>query len=105
MPHYFFHVRESGELSRDGEGQDLPDLAAARREAVNASRELISERLLHGGAINDREIEIADVQGNVLAVVKSSDVIYREGRFGSFSDDVTKSAPVTNPIPPKPSAE
>jgi hypothetical protein len=104
MPHYFLHVRDGEELSRDFEGQDLADLEAARQEAICAVRELLSERLLHGGAIDGREIQIADEKGRVLAVVRSNDVLFREGQFRSFSDDVTKSAPVANPILPKPPA-
>jgi hypothetical protein len=98
MPYYFFHVREGADLSHDGEGQELPDLESAQTEAVNAIRELIGERLLHGGEIDGRHIEIADKKGRVLAIVRSCDVIFQEGQFRSFSDDVTKSAPVTNPI-------
>ena len=105
MPHYFFHVRDGGDISRDQEGQELPDLDAARQEAVNASRELIGERLLHGGAIDGREIQIADESDTVLAVVPSGEVLIQNGQFRSFSDDVTKSAPVTNPIFPKPVRE
>jgi hypothetical protein len=96
MPTYFFHVREGADLSQDGEGQELPDLESARTEAVNAIRELIGERVLHGGSINCRQIEIADKEGDVLAVVQSSEVIFREGQFRSFGDDVTKSAPVAH---------
>ena len=76
----------------------MPNLESAQTEAVNTIRELIGERLLHGGDIDGRQIEIADKDGRVLAVVRSCDVIFQDGQFRSFSDDVTKSAPVTNPI-------
>jgi len=102
MPRYFFNVRDETEISCDPEGQVLPDLDAARREAVNSAREMIGERVLHGGAVNGRIIEISGEDGKVLAVVKTGEVLIKEGRFGRFSDDVTHSAPVTNPISPKP---
>jgi hypothetical protein len=105
MPRYFFHVRDGTEISRDPEGQILSDLEAARREAVNSAREMIGERVLHGGAVNGRTIEIAGEDGRVLATVETREVLVKEGQFGRFSDDVTKSAPVTNPIFPKPSDE
>ena len=57
-------------VSRDTEGQELPDLDAARREAINANREMLGERLLHGGSLDHRQIEIADESGTVLAVVE-----------------------------------
>jgi hypothetical protein len=91
MPRYFFHIREGAELSRDREGQDLPNAEAARREAIAANREILSEKLLHGGALNHRSIEIADETGHVVDVVTAHDVLAK----GNFSDDVTQSAPVT----------
>ena len=94
MTHFFFHVRDKqGDVSRDTEGQDFPDLDAARREAMNASREMLGERILHGGALNNRRIEICDETGKVLAVVDAKDTLFQEGHLRSFSDDVVQSAP------------
>jgi len=97
MPHYYFHVREGAELSRDEEGQDLPNVEAARREAISTSREFLGEKLLHGGSLAHRSIEIADETGHVVDVVHANDVLFQGGRLRSFSDDVTQSAPVTQP--------
>ncbi len=95
MTRFFFHVREgSSDVSRDTEGQDLPDLEAARLEAMNASREIIGEKILHGGSINNRQIEICNEKGDVLAIVNAQDTLFKEGQLRSFSDDVTQSAPV-----------
>ncbi|HEY2007931.1 MAG TPA: hypothetical protein VGH23_03005 [Rhizomicrobium sp.] len=99
MPRYFFHVREGSDLNRDGEGQDFPDAEAARREAINSVREILGEKLLHGGALNHRSIEIADETGHVVDVVCSRDVLLRHGRFRSYPDDILQSTP-TKP-PPK----
>jgi hypothetical protein len=94
MSRYFFHVRDSdGEISRDLEGQDLPDLESARTEAISTNREMLGERLLHGGRLDHRRIEIADEQGKVLAKIDANDVLFRDGEYRSYSDDVTKSAP------------
>jgi hypothetical protein len=94
MTRFFFNIREkSGDLSHDTEGQDLPDLEAARREAINSNREMLGENLLHGGGLNNRRIEICDDSGEVLATVDASDTLFKEGQLRSFSDDVTKSAP------------
>ena len=101
MPRYFFHVRDGSEISCDPEGQLLPDLEAARREAVNSAREMIGERVLHGGAVNGRIIEITGEEGKVLAVINTGEVLVKEGQFRRFTDDVTRSAPVTKPIFPK----
>jgi hypothetical protein len=98
MPRYFFHVREQSQFSRDAEGQELANLDAARREAVSIAREMIGERVLHGGAIDGRIVEIADEQDHILDEIRFDDVLFEGGTARSYGDDVTKSAPVTNPI-------
>ena len=61
MPRFFFHVRNSGgDIGHDTEGQELPDLDAAQREAINTNREMLGERLLNGGSPDHRQIEIAN---------------------------------------------
>jgi hypothetical protein len=93
MPRYFFHVREGADLSRDREGQELPNAEAARREAIAANREIMGDKLLHGGTLDHRSIEIADETGHVVDVVSANEVLAK----GVYSDDVTQSAPVTQP--------
>ena len=94
MARYFFHVRSAENLvSCDREGQELPDLEAARAEAVSSNREMLSERLLHGGALGPRQIEIADENGKVLATISAEEVLMKGGHLRAFPDDVTKSAP------------
>jgi len=94
MPRYFFNVRDrDGDVSPDTEGQDLPDLEAAKAEAISANREMLGERLLHGGHLDHRQIEITDEQGIILAKIDANDVLFRDGEYRSYSDDVTKSAP------------
>ncbi|HXS08304.1 MAG TPA: hypothetical protein VN723_16045 [Rhizomicrobium sp.] len=94
MPKYYFHVLDQdGDISRDEEGQDLPDLEAARREAINANREMLGERLLHGGSLNHRQIEIADESGKTLLKIDARDILFSDGEWRSYADDVTKSAP------------
>ena len=106
MTRFFFHVRNGqNDLSLDDEGQELPDLEAARHEAMNANREMLSEKLLHGGALQ-RQIEIASEDGEVLAVVKAKDTLLKEDHLRSFDDDVTRSAPTARmrETPAKPGA-
>jgi hypothetical protein len=97
MPRFFFHVREGADLSRDLEGQEFADAKAAHAEAVNSGREMLGERLLHGGAINSRKIEIFDESGHAVAVVSANDVLFQGGKFCNYQDDVTQSAPVGKP--------
>src|SRR5689334_1547187 len=97
MPRYFFHVREGSSLSQDEEGQELPNAEAARWEAVSATREMLGEKLLHGGSLNHRAIEIADETGFVVDVVYSREVLFQDGRLSVYADDVTQSAPQNIP--------
>ena len=98
MPRYFFHVRKGSDLTRDGEGQELCDAEAARHEAANLVRGIMREKLLHGGALNHCTIEIADgaERGHVVDIVNSRDVLFKDGRFRNYADDIVQSAP-TNP--------
>lgn len=97
MPRYFFHIREGGDLNRDSEGGDFANVEAARREAINSVREILGEKLLHGGSLNQRSIEIADETGCVVEVVNSRDVLFKDGRIRSYPDDITQSAAVNVP--------
>src|SRR5437870_5003622 len=98
MPRYFFQVREGSSFHRDDEGQELAGVEAARQEAVNTAREMLSEKLLHGGgSLNHRTIEIADETGHVVDEINSRDVLFHKGHFRSYSDDVTQSAPKNEP--------
>ena len=97
MPRFFFHVRDGADLSRDEEGQDLPDVEAARHEAVCSNREMLGERILHGGALDHHQIEITDETGQLVGVVRTADVLFKHGAFQSYEDDVTKSAPMNAP--------
>ncbi|HJR57354.1 MAG TPA: hypothetical protein VJ798_12315 [Rhizomicrobium sp.] len=98
MPRFFFHVREGADVSRDTEGQELPDVEAARREAISTNREMLGERLLHGGPLNHRQIEIADETGHVVDTVSAQEVLFKHGKLQSYDDDVTKSASVNLPV-------
>ena len=94
MARYFFHVRNAdGLVTCDREGQELADLEAAYAEAVSSNREMLGERLLHGGTLGPRHVEIADESGKVLATISAEEVLMQDGQLRAFPDDVTKTAP------------
>lgn len=97
MPQFYFHVQDESGYTPDPEGQELPDAEAAHREAVSATREILGETLLHGGALNHRTIEITDEHGHVVGRVNSRDVLFEDGQFRTYTDDVTQSAPTNLP--------
>lgn len=74
MPRFFFNIRRSGSTDLDVEGSELPDLDAARREALVSLRQLVAD-LVRGAASHVEQIEIADADGKVLAVVWWSDAM------------------------------
>ena len=55
MAKYYFDLREGGSLVEDDEGQELPDLDAAEREAAEVAAEISRDKLPKGNA---REIII-----------------------------------------------
>ncbi len=69
LGHFYFHLREGGELLTDDEGQDLPDLSAARREAEQAARELLAEAIKAGKERVPEGFVIADETGRALDIV------------------------------------
>jgi hypothetical protein len=69
MGRFYFHLREDGELIPDEEGIDLPDLSAARREAIAAARELLAEAIKDGKPNVPEAFVIADEAGRELDTV------------------------------------
>jgi len=61
MPRYFFHFH--GSDASDSEGQDFPDDAAARREAVTVARELARNNKSLSG---DERLVVTNADGKVI---------------------------------------
>jgi hypothetical protein len=78
MPRYFLHIRDGDRYIADDEGSDLPDLDAARAEAVLGAREIMAEKLRAGEVLNGETIEITDAEGVVLEVVTFRSVLKLE---------------------------
>jgi hypothetical protein len=76
MRRYFFHVREANGVLSDPEGSHLPDLDAARAEAIEGARQLISAAVLTGAPMGlDREMQVDDADGQTLLTVRFRDVV------------------------------
>jgi hypothetical protein len=69
MPRYFFHILSGGETVEDEEGMDLPDMAAARQEAVASARDLALSADKDGFGKETRSVQIIDAAGAVLGSV------------------------------------
>jgi hypothetical protein len=72
MPRYYFHVRAGSSLTQDPEGLDLPDIEAARKEAVKRACRIWSERP-PDSTDNDDTFEIANESGEVVLKVPFSE--------------------------------
>jgi hypothetical protein len=72
MPRYLFHADNGAGYVEDGEGRDLPDLAAARREALKSAGEIIAEELAQGRTDIRLIIYIAAESGEPLAALPVS---------------------------------
>lgn len=64
----------------DPDGSELPDLDAARAEAIGAARHLWAEAILAGRDLPDWSFEIADGQGRLLATVSFGEALPRSLR-------------------------
>ena len=73
MPLFHFNSRTGDVLLPDVEGEDLPDLAAARVVAVSSAREALAEAVKFGDTPPDR-IEVTDDQGREVLIVPLADV-------------------------------
>ncbi|MCB8820859.1 DUF6894 family protein [Microvirga rosea] len=68
MPLYFFNIRDGYDVDEDEEGVELPDLDAARAEAI-ATVEELRDQLTDAANI---ELEITDETGRRLLTVPFS---------------------------------
>ena len=75
MPRFFFHVRDDGRLFEDPDGGELPDLDAARAEAVAAAREVFTEQVRAGRPPSITQVEIRDGEGRLLDTVLIRDAL------------------------------
>jgi hypothetical protein len=79
MPRYFFHVLNDIE-SREEDGQEFPDLDAAKAEARATAADLIRDEIRAGRLLHpDHRIEIEDGRGHVLHVLRFGDLVAGAG--------------------------
>jgi hypothetical protein len=69
MPRYFFNIRDGYDVDEDDEGVELPDIEAARAEAIATVKELRDEL---GSDVGTIELEITDEAGRRVLTVPFS---------------------------------
>jgi hypothetical protein len=65
VPRYFFNVYDDV-VAHDDEGQELPNEAAARLQALMGARELIAEQVKRGYLVQAHWIDVVDEQGTLI---------------------------------------
>ena len=79
MPRYYFHLRDDLSVD-DEEGQELPNLQAAREVALQNARSIACEAV-HKGHLNlDHRIDVADATGEIVLTLPFREAFTIEGR-------------------------
>jgi hypothetical protein len=75
MGRFYFHLRSNGRVIADQEGTDLPDVAAARLEALATARHILAEAIRFGNETIPEAFVIADSEGRELDTVPLTTVL------------------------------
>jgi hypothetical protein len=74
VPRYFFHVYDDV-IAEDEEGAELPNLAAARLNALHGARDLIAEQVRRGYIVLSHWIDVMDEQGEKVLTITFRDAV------------------------------
>lgn len=74
MPLFFFHVRDSMDAA-DDEGLELPDVQAAKQEALRGARSLACEEVARGELHLHHHIAVADAEGKIVFDMPFSEAV------------------------------
>jgi hypothetical protein len=74
MPLFHFNSRTGDKVLPDLEGEDLPDVEAARGVALSSAREALIEAVKFGDIPPD-QIQVTDCEGNEVAIVTLTEVL------------------------------
>ena len=80
MGRFYFHLKDGDELTLDEEGSELPGIDAARKEALQAARELLGEAIRQGAEKVWEALVIADGDGRTIEVLPLAAVLPRSLR-------------------------
>jgi hypothetical protein len=75
MGRFYFHWRADDHVIHDDQGQDLPDLSAARREAIQCARESLAGAIRAGYTSVPEAFVIMDEAGRMLETVPLATVL------------------------------
>ena len=85
MLRFYFHFRSTAEFTRDDEGLELRDEAAARHIAIRALRDTIAADVRAGVIDTSSSIEIEDELHNKVMTIAFADAVgVDRERFGAL---------------------
>ena len=75
MPRFYLHVCNGNGFTEDTEGQELANVAAARREAIGTLREIMAEEMQSGELNLGSFIEIEDANHQMVGTVEVEEAV------------------------------
>jgi hypothetical protein len=81
MHRFYFHIRSGEEVIIDQEGMDLPDVNAARLEALAAARHILADAIKSGKVDTPEAFVIADSNGSELETVPFAVVLPKRLKY------------------------
>ena len=75
MAIFYFHLKNGDELIVDEEGATLPDLAAARHEALQSAREILAAAIRTGTPSVPEAVVVMDGSGRVVDSLRLAAVL------------------------------
>jgi hypothetical protein len=80
MPKFYFRFQSSNKIDEDPNGLDLPDLNAAREEAIQAALDIVGFAVRFGIDRHPDNIIIFDGSDRILSIVPLADALPRRLR-------------------------
>lgn len=74
MPRYFFHVYDDV-IAIDEEGMELPNVAAARLQALRGARDIVAEQVKHGYFVLSHWIDVVDDGGEAVLTLSFREAV------------------------------
>jgi hypothetical protein len=75
MPLYYFHVCNGNGFTEDDEGQELPDLEAARAVAIRSARDIMASDIRDGTLDLSSFIEIEDKDSQLVRTIAFDEAV------------------------------
>ena len=73
--HLYLHIINDTERIVDPDGEEFPDLEAARHEGAQVARDLMAQELLHGRPLPfGWRVQIAEPDGTIRHTIKFTDI-------------------------------